>query len=141
MKNILRVISLMFSIAMLVPQTASRADFSKPKPMAVLFYADWCTSCKLLEPKYEPARAGLEDKIQFVKLDVTNEATKQKARATAQALGIGPLYSLNRATGWVALIDSEHVQVGELKYDESADDMHEALEKLAQETPQSSPKI
>jgi thiol-disulfide isomerase/thioredoxin len=137
MKNILRVISLMFSIALLAPPSASRADSSKPKPMAVLFYADWCTSCKLLEPKYEPARAGLEDQIQFVKLDVTNEATQQKARATAQALGIGPLYTSNHATGWVALVDGEHVQVGELKYDESVDDMHAALEKLAQGTPQS----
>jgi len=136
MKNILRVISLMFSIAMLVSPTASRADSSTPEPMAVLFYADWCTNCKLLEPKYEPAHAGLEDKIQFVKLDVTSKATQQQARATAQALGIGPLYTSNHATGWVALVDVNHVQVGELKYDESADDMRAALEKLAQGKPQ-----
>ena len=109
---------------------APAAPAADKRPMAVLFYADWCSNCKELEPKYEKARAGLEDKIQFVKLDVTDAERKSKTREQAKSLGIYPLYVANTGTGWVALLDASGNKVGEIKSDESSDDMRAALMKL-----------
>jgi thiol-disulfide isomerase/thioredoxin len=132
MKHLIRLFTLMLSAGLLLQAPLSAADPANTKPLAVWFYADWCTNCKLLAPKYAPARSGLEDQIQFVTLDLTNEETKAKAKEIAKNYGISPLYYANQATGWVALVDVKHVKVGELHNDQSVEEMHAALEKLAQ---------
>jgi thiol-disulfide isomerase/thioredoxin len=132
MKIWFRLIALMFSVGLLFQAAASSTDSVSAKPMAVWFYADWCTNCKLLAPKYAAARSGLEDKVQFVTLDLTDDNAKIKTRETAQTLGISRLYYANHATGWVALLDGKGNQVGELHYDQSVEDIRAALEKLAQ---------
>lgn len=119
-------------LSMVLPAlSAAPATEDSTKPLAVWFFADWCTNCRLIAPNYEAARAGFEDRIRFVKLDLTDDSARARSRATAAALGFPALYYSNQATGWVALLDAKRRQVGELRYDGTVEDMRAALEKLA----------
>ena len=101
------------------------------KPLAVWFYADWCMNCKLIAPKIAQVQPEFEQRVDFVKLDVTNADRKIESQAQAKKLGIYALYMGNTATGWLALVDRQGKQVGELRHFMSVDEMREALTKLA----------
>lgn len=113
--------------------TAAMAE-NKPvpaKPLAVWFYADWCMNCKLIAPKIAEVQPEFENSVEFVKLDVTNAERKLKSRELAQKLGVYSLYMNNKATGWLALIDSSGNKVGELHQDMSVDKIRQELAKIA----------
>ncbi len=101
------------------------------KPMAVWFYADWCLNCKIIAPKIAVVQPEFESRIDFVKLDVTNEERKAATREQAKKLGILPLYMGNKGTGWLALVDAQGKQVGELRHFMTEDEMRAELTKLA----------
>lgn len=89
-------------------------DSATPKVTAALFYADWCGSCKTLDPKLKKAKkeAKLSSKdVLFVTFDLTNNDTKHQSKLLANSLGLGELYRDNRGkTGYVALIDNKNGQ-------------------------------
>lgn len=93
-----------FSQAQAVP------PFPKPQLMAVYFYADWCSNCKILSPIYKEARAkgGLDKKdIVFITLDLTDKTTIHQSILLAQGLGIADyLRAQGSATGYVAILDA-----------------------------------
>ncbi|EIT68179.1 MULTISPECIES: thioredoxin domain-containing protein [Hydrocarboniphaga] len=112
----------------------ARAADNKPlptKPMAVWFYADWCMNCKLIAPKIAEVKPDFERSVEFVRLDVTNEERKAKSREQAQKLGLYSLYMSNKATGWLALIDSSGNKVGELHQEMTVDQIRKELSKIA----------
>lgn len=121
--------SFKITIALLLSLFAGVAGAAS-KPMAVWFYADWCMNCKMIAPKLEVVQPEFESKIDFIKLDVTNEERKAETKQRAKKLGILPLYLGNKATGWLALIDVNGKQVGELRHFMSEDEMRAALNKL-----------
>lgn len=105
---------LMLCILMLAIPLLTNADTDRAKKSivyAVLMYADWCGSCKTLDPKITQAREidGLDEKnILFVTLDLTNETTSHQAAMMAEALDITELYENNAGkTGFMMLINSE----------------------------------
>ena len=54
---------------------------TKPAVYGVLMYADWCGSCKALDPKIRQAREEAKLDIQdvlFVTLDLTDEIAKHQ---------------------------------------------------------------
>jgi len=114
----------------LVAGSSQAAD----KPMAVWFYADWCMNCKMIAPKLAQVQPEFEQRIDFVKLDVTNAQRKEATRLQADKLGITPLYMSNTATGWLALIDTQGRQVGELRHFMTVEQMRTALTQLAEKT-------
>ena len=104
----------MLCILMLAIPLLTNADTDRAKKSivyAVLMYADWCGSCKTLDPKITQAREkdGLDEKnILFVTLDLTNETTSHQAAMMAEALNITELYESNAGkTGFMMLINSE----------------------------------
>lgn len=101
------------------------------KPMAALIYADWCYNCKRILPRLEPLELAYADRIQFIRLNVTDEAAKAHTREQAMDLGIGPLYFNNRGTGVVLLVNRQREKVGELRYTLSDEQMRAALDALA----------
>ncbi|MEM7610649.1 MAG: thioredoxin domain-containing protein [Pseudomonadota bacterium] len=96
--------------ATLLPFQA-QAESQSPALYGVLFYADWCGSCKTLDPKLTKAKAdsdvGQSD-ILFVRLDLTDKATKHQASLLASALDLDGVYAENAGkTGYLAIIDAD----------------------------------
>jgi len=78
----------------------TQAESMKPlkqmdKPVIARFTADWCGSCKVLEPKFQEAIAQLENKDAFdlVVFDFTDDTTKAKSAAKAGETGLTDLYN------------------------------------------------
>lgn len=91
--------------------TAADAPQSiEPERMAVLFYADWCGSCKVLDPKIKEARSELSDetKTLFVTFDLTDDASKMQTAMLAESLGLGEVYAEHgNKTGFMLVLDAE----------------------------------
>ncbi len=104
------LVTLIFLLLPLVSQAEGNA-VTKPAVYGVIFYADWCGSCKALDPKVTKARkdASLDEKdILFVTLDLTDEVTKLQAAKMAAVLGMSDVYESNAGkTGFMLLIDAE----------------------------------
>lgn len=80
-----------------------------PERIAALFYADWCGSCEVLDPKIEEARAGLDEdaKTLFVTFDMTDESSKAQSAMLAKALGLGAVYEAHApTTGYLLVLDA-----------------------------------
>ena len=85
------------------------------KTKAVLVYADWCGSCKALDPKLKAVKAaGTIDGLEFVTLDYTD---KDQGAFFAAAMGAGvegpmrDLFSDGVKTGQLILIDADDQRI------------------------------
>lgn len=88
-------------------------------------------NCKLIAPKIAAVQPDYEARVDFVKLDVTDAAGKAHSQQRARELGILSLYMDNTATGWLALVDRNGRQVGELRQQMTLEQMRGALDRLA----------
>jgi thiol-disulfide isomerase/thioredoxin len=109
---------------------AAATPITSDKPLAILIAADWCANCKLIKPKLLQAYQGFENRIEFVTLDVTDDARLQKAQQQAAKVGQPKLLMGEFATGWVNLIDRHGKSVGELKQNMTVEHMRAALQAL-----------
>jgi len=85
-----------------------------PERIAALFYADWCGSCKVLDPKVKEARVELAEdaKTLFVTFDLTDDASKAQSAMLAEALGLGSVYKAHGGkTGFMLVVDAEDKSV------------------------------
>jgi len=78
------------------------------KPTVAVFFADWCGSCKVLEPNMKEALSQIENKdaLKIVMFDLTDDETKAKSAALAAENGLTDLYN-ERApkTGFAVLVN------------------------------------
>ena len=118
------------------PATITSALAEETRLAAVLVYADWCGSCKVLDPKLEAAKAeGPIDGIEYIVLDYT--ARDDTAFfANADALGIGaPIRAKldgSIKTGILLLVDVDDSKiVGDLRKELSTTDIRNALVEAA----------
>jgi len=85
------------------------------KTKAVLIYADWCGSCKVLDPKIKKIQAmGPVPGLDFVTLDYTaKDADAFYARAEAAGIGTAIRAHMNGTikTGQLVLIDLDDEKV------------------------------
>ncbi len=89
--------------------TTTKAPDASAKTAAVMIYADWCGSCKVLDPKIEAIRANESfEGLQFVTLDYTAKDS-DAFYAAAQAAGVGEAVELfldgTIKTGQLLLVD------------------------------------
>ena len=95
--------------AFVAPATAMKAmDHDTAKPTVAIFYADWCGSCKVMEPKMNEAISQLNEQsaLTVVKFDLTNEETKTKAASMAAEHGLTDLYNAKAPkTGFAILVN------------------------------------
>ncbi|MEM9898676.1 MAG: hypothetical protein AAF742_04785 [Pseudomonadota bacterium] len=104
---------------------------------AVLVRADWCSSCKIIEPKLHVVRAGAPIKgVSHLTLDYTDR-DEAGFLAAADEAGIGPairneISENGVTTGIILLVDvAKQSVVGDLRKSHSIDDLAMAMEEAA----------
>ncbi|MEL6360582.1 MAG: hypothetical protein AAFR21_05810 [Pseudomonadota bacterium] len=91
------------------------AEIKAPRVTAVMVYADWCSSCKILDPNVTKAKeAGAFEGIDYVVLDYTSRDQEAFFGAADEA-GVGPAVRAHLAdeikTGWLLLVDNDDARV------------------------------
>lgn len=91
---------------------ASAVEAGRAK--AVLVYADWCGSCKALEPNVEAARSAGDLPVEFVTLDYTDKDA-DAFFSQADAAGVGQAVRAKMGdsikTGQLLLVDLDDQEV------------------------------
>lgn len=84
------------------------ASSAKPKLVGLLFHADWCASCKALEPKLQAVKKDFAgEPVLFTRLDLTDAATKGQSALLAAQLGLSSAFAENASkTGFMLLLDA-----------------------------------
>ncbi len=104
----------LFLIFALSPQLVA-AESDKPEVYGILFYADWCGSCKILDPAIQKARGQSDldnEPVLFLRLDLTDATRRYQAGLMANALGLGEFFDRNAgATGFLLLVDAESGEI------------------------------
>ena len=118
------------------PEVQSAAETSPAmattKLAGVLIYADWCGSCKVLDPKVETVKnGGPYEGVSFVKLDYTDKDADAFFAAADQA-GVGAAvrgaFAENIKTGQMLLIDTKsQTVVSTIKKNVSPNGMTKAI--------------
>jgi thiol-disulfide isomerase/thioredoxin len=85
----------------------------KPQVVGLVFYADWCGTCKVLEPRIDEVKKELADKpVYITRVDLTDDATRAQSQLFANWVGLGEIYQEHGgATGFMLLIDPEEKKV------------------------------
>lgn len=106
------------------------AEPGKPKLIALLMYADWCASCRVLEPKLNEVKREFQGKpVLFTRFDLTDEFTKDQSAQYAAWVGLGEYYVENEGkTGFLLLIDAESKKLlGKVTKEKSPDEIRSML--------------
>jgi thiol-disulfide isomerase/thioredoxin len=132
MKNLLTLltVALVFSLGTVSAEKGGE-DGKETKLYAVKFHADYCGGCKALTPSLNELHSKLEgDGVEFVKFDFTSADSKSKSEKMASKLGLSELYSSNKGTGYVLLVDAGSKEtVGKLTSKQSVDEMYKSIKK------------
>jgi thiol-disulfide isomerase/thioredoxin len=76
------------------------------KPVLVDVYATWCPGCKNIAPTLSQLKQDYAGKVNFVVLDVTDQAKVKETQAQAEKLGLGKFLEANKSkTSTVAIVD------------------------------------
>lgn len=88
-------------------------ESAEPKVVGLMFYADTCGSCKILDPKIEAVKKDYTAKpILFATLDHSNEGSRNQAALLAESLGLGKIYAAQeKASGFLLLINPKSGEV------------------------------
>ncbi len=111
---------------------AERADHSGPDFLAVTFYADWCGSCRVLDPRVDAVKEEFAgESILFTRVDHTDEFTTEQSKLFANLIGIKSIYDeAGGATGFLLVIDRRNNEVVERL---TRDDDEEAIKAKIRE--------
>lgn len=111
-------------------ESKKEVQFERPRVVGLLFYADWCNSCKILEPKLNQVKREFQDKsMLFTRFDMTDEFTKDQSAHFAALLGMENHYRENDGkTGFMLLVEERSKKVlGKITKEKSADDIRSIL--------------
>lgn len=88
---------------------------TSPQVFVAKVHADWCGSCRALEPIIAELKNNFaDDPVLFVTLDVTNKTTISQARLLAAALGIEEQLKENNKTGLLIIWNSNEMELVEI---------------------------
>jgi hypothetical protein len=131
MKNLLKTILVTITLIG-ITNLANAAQPVEPKVVGLMFWADTCASCKVLDPKIQAVKGEfVEQPILFATFDHSNDATKLQAAMLAAGLGVGDIYKAQeKASGFLILVDVKTKQpVGKLTRDMSEEDITTEINK------------
>jgi len=122
---------LLLSLSVLIGATATAQAYvpSTTDLYVVMFRADWCGPCKIVEPSLNQALTQLNDPaIEYVTVDITTPSLSEMSAHRAFDRNIVPQYnSWMGVTGFAAIIDANTKQTlgcVNLVYDAGAMAMH-----------------
>ena len=100
-----RVLALLSILLTALPASAQQ----RPDIYVVMFHADWCGPCKIVEPQLAQALSILRDPgIRFEQIDITTPATSENSAMMAFDRGIVAQYNQwFGVTGFAAIIDAD----------------------------------
>lgn len=113
-KYLLTILALVF-LSCLSASVASQEESGSadPKVVGVLFYADWCGSCKVLEPKLNKVKKDFMDQpVLFTRFDLTDDFTRQQSKLYANLIDMQNIYTENAGkTGFMLLVNPKDKRV------------------------------
>lgn len=90
-------------------------EAAESSPLMVKIHADWCGTCRALNPTWEQLQTRYGDSLRFVILDVTNKSDVAKAAAEADRLGIRAVFDQYKSrTGTIAVVNGKTHEVVEV---------------------------
>jgi len=104
----------------------AQAPIESTQLLVVKFHADWCGSCVKLSPSLESLQANFAGQpVDFVRLDLTSDATRAAAQAQVARLGLEKIFEdYGNKTGFALIIDAASGQVlGEIRASQELDAM------------------
>ena len=96
------------------PAAAPSSTTAKDLPLVVVVRADWCPTCRRIEPTVAALQREYAGRVSFLVLDVTDDATSARSTALAEQAGVGAFFRDNNATGIVAVFSRRRSQVAKL---------------------------
>lgn len=104
MKKLILTAGLM--LAAVLPANAQ--NYVKPELQIVVFRADWCGPCKILEPSLDKAMRSLRDpSIRVVTIDTTKGATFEVANVAFDSNVVDQYNMWAGLTGFAAIVDPD----------------------------------
>jgi len=99
-------------IGALLSSVTAYAASSDKEVYVVMFRADWCGPCKIVEPNLDQALSGLGDSsIEYVTIDITTPSLSEESAHRAFDRNIVPQYNgWMGVTGFAAVIDADTKQ-------------------------------
>jgi thiol-disulfide isomerase/thioredoxin len=95
---------------------AEAAASENARPFVVKIHADWCGTCRLLEPTWAELGDRYGEQVQFVLLDVTTASSLETSRAEAERLGLQSFFDRYKSkTGSIGVLDASGEPVEILK--------------------------
>jgi len=86
------------------------------QPYVVKIHADWCGTCRMLEPTWQRIEEELADDARLVVFDVTDRKTVAASREQAERLGLTAVFDRYKSkTGTIAVLDGEREPVKVMK--------------------------
>ena len=127
--------SLIASLAFALPTAWAASvtvEDAAPAAMLVQVHADWCGSCKVLDPRVADMGRTLDaENVLVVKLDYTDKASTAQANKMAAALGITDAVAANNGTGKLLVIRADRSLAAVLTRSNSDEDILNAVKAAA----------
>ncbi len=98
---------------------------------AVLFFSENCGACKVIDPRLKEAESAFNDaKLDVVKFDLTNDATKLATKELAAAKGLtATMEQYAPKTGFALLVNAQGDVVDQIKVDHDTADIAAKIAK------------
>lgn len=126
MKKIISLILLTFAFGI-----SSAVAGDAPKLLVVKSHADWCGSCKAIEPSFVDLKNKFDGApLLFVTLDFTNQTTTNQTALLASQLGLDSSLVETRKTGFITVMDTEGKILKKFTKKDSLGDMTTGLKEL-----------
>lgn len=113
--------------------TKSTAKDATLKVIGMLMYADWCESCKVLEPKINEVKKEFDGQgILFTRFDMTDEFTKNQSSLYASWVGLEEILKQNEGrTGYMLLVEAtSHKILEKLVKTQTPDEIRAAIQTV-----------
>lgn len=116
------------------PAHADDMRMSSPNKL-IVFYADFCGQCKILEPKLEEALKTMDTKsFEQVKFNYTDRDTIMHSKEIAAEKGLTDLQKKYGAkTGFAVIANQEGQEIAFISANESVDEISATLQAATKE--------